>query len=220
MSPKWVTIEGIKVSSRFLKKVNGQWVRICRKCGQAKAPTRENYIFKFPNRDEMILDRICRKCREAILTISSNKRVCRKCGRGKPATNKYFLTNRGVLLYTCKICSHAPSILASKKWIKKHPRQAWESKVCSMAKGRARKYGFAYEEQTVNNLVISYIEGSLCPCCSTPMKGKNRWPSIDRIHSERGYVKDNVSIICYRCNVLKKNGTIFDFENIVRYMKS
>lgn len=44
-------------------------------------------------------------------------------------------------------------------------------------------------------------------------------PSFDRIDPNKGYIKGNVRIISWRANNLKSNGTIEEFEQIIRYMK-
>lgn len=69
-----------------------------------------------------------------------------------------------------------------------------------------------------------------CPCCGRDFdmevgrtaRGavKDGVPSFDRIDSTGGYIRGNVAVICWRCNCLKRNGTIADFENLVRYMKA
>jgi hypothetical protein len=45
-------------------------------------------------------------------------------------------------------------------------------------------------------------------------------PSIDRIDSSRGYVPGNVRIISKRANLLKSDGTLREFEALVRDLKS
>lgn len=49
-------------------------------------------------------------------------------------------------------------------------------------------------------------------------RGKN--PSFDRIDNNKGYIKDNVAIICMKCNNLKSDATLQDLEYIVNYMKA
>ena len=41
-------------------------------------------------------------------------------------------------------------------------------------------------------------------------------PSLDRIDSSKGYVPGNVRVISHRANVLKSNGTLAEFELVVR----
>jgi hypothetical protein len=64
-----------------------------------------------------------------------------------------------------------------------------------------------------------------CACCDCPLDysygGRRRWtgPSIDRIDSERGYVSDNVAVICMRCNTRKTNFSIQELQMLLRYMQ-
>ena len=44
-------------------------------------------------------------------------------------------------------------------------------------------------------------------------------PTIDRIDNTKGYTKENIQIISWKANKLKSNGTLKDFEYIVKYMK-
>lgn len=61
---------------------------------------------------------------------------------------------------------------------------------------------------------IDYRELKLpesCPCCKRVLstivkKNDPNRPSLDRLIPALGYMKQNVIIICYRCNVLKGGG--------------
>jgi hypothetical protein len=44
--------------------------------------------------------------------------------------------------------------------------------------------------------------------------------TLDRIDSDKGYIKGNIQVICSKANRLKNNGTIEDFEKIISYMKN
>ena len=44
-------------------------------------------------------------------------------------------------------------------------------------------------------------------------------PSLDRINPTKGYVVDNVAIICWRCNALKRDALLNELELIVSYMR-
>jgi len=44
-------------------------------------------------------------------------------------------------------------------------------------------------------------------------------PSIDRLKSDRGYVKGNVAVISHRANTIKNRGTIEEHEMVIAYMK-
>ena len=68
---------------------------------------------------------------------------------------------------------------------------------------------------------------SHCECCDRELdysgigmgnQAPLRAPTLDRINNERGYVRGNVGIICWRCNVLKKDGCQEEFLAILKYM--
>jgi hypothetical protein len=43
--------------------------------------------------------------------------------------------------------------------------------------------------------------------------------SLDRIDSDKGYVKGNVQVISYRANMLKSNASIEELEKVLNWMK-
>jgi hypothetical protein len=45
---------------------------------------------------------------------------------------------------------------------------------------------------------------------------RRSWVSLDRIIPEKGYVAGNMDFICYRCNLLKNDATIAEFETPTR----
>ncbi len=50
-------------------------------------------------------------------------------------------------------------------------------------------------------------------------RGRAESPSVDRFDNNKGYTKDNVRVISLRANQLKSNGSLEEFERIVKYMK-
>lgn len=62
-----------------------------------------------------------------------------------------------------------------------------------------------------------------CPVCDCVLQSKGTRgaasPSLDRVHNDGGYVPGNVAVICLRCNMLKKDGSIADFERLIAYMR-
>jgi hypothetical protein len=44
-------------------------------------------------------------------------------------------------------------------------------------------------------------------------------PTLDRINSQKGYIKGNVEVISYRANILKKDGTSLEHMQIAKYIK-
>ncbi len=45
-------------------------------------------------------------------------------------------------------------------------------------------------------------------------------PSLDRLRPELGYVKENVQVISWRANWLKRDGTLEEFERVVSYLRT
>jgi hypothetical protein len=87
------------------------------------------------------------------------------------------------------------------------------------AKNRARKHSRDFNIE-LSDIILT----SSCPVLLTPydLTGKNRWlsPSLDRIDNSKGYVKNNVMVISYRANSLKKDGTIEEFKKILSFLKA
>jgi hypothetical protein len=51
------------------------------------------------------------------------------------------------------------------------------------------------------------------------VRGTYRWSSLDRIEPRHGYVRGNIGVLCYRCNNLKRDGMLDEFEAISAYMR-
>lgn len=66
-----------------------------------------------------------------------------------------------------------------------------------------------------------------CPCCHTQLDSRFHFeggrrinaPSIDRFDPSLGYTVENISVICWRCNELKSDGTLAELRGIVRWME-
>ena len=67
-----------------------------------------------------------------------------------------------------------------------------------------------------------------CECCNVEFdmgykNGKHGpqkdSPSIDKFHPDKGYVKGNTFLICWRCNKLKSDGSIGEFEILINWLK-
>lgn len=50
-------------------------------------------------------------------------------------------------------------------------------------------------------------------------EGRDQSPSLDRIDNSKGYIEGNVRVISSRANVLRKNGTLEEFEKIVEDLR-
>lgn len=64
-----------------------------------------------------------------------------------------------------------------------------------------------------------------CPILHIPIVAShhgpptNNSPSLDRIDSSKGYIKENVKVISMRANRLKQDSSIEELQNIINYMK-
>ncbi len=85
------------------------------------------------------------------------------------------------------------------------PRMYYAAKVRAKAKGL---------EFTLKMSDIKIPE--LCPVFGTPLTE----PSLDRTDSKRGYTPDNIVVMSMRANKLKNDGTLEEFEAIVRHLQA
>lgn len=87
------------------------------------------------------------------------------------------------------------------------------------AKHRAKKKNLAFTLE-VKDIVIP----KFCPVLGLKLQiGDKGWtagsPSLDRIVGALGYVKDNVRVISWRANQLKRDGTAEEFERLAAYLR-
>ena len=103
----------------------------------------------------------------------------------------------------CKKCRQP----ASRKHHANTPR---EKRLWNAAKSRAARKGREFNIE-LSDIVIPAV----CPVLGTSMVG----PSLDRIDSNKGYVKGNVRVISKRANTLKNNATIKELESVLEDLK-
>jgi hypothetical protein len=105
----------------------------------------------------------------------------------------------------------------------KETRKRWRIKnfisvLLHSAKKRAKKSGVEFD------LVKSQIFiPKKCPVLGTKFiigdsKNRDFSPSLDRFDNTRGYTHDNVCVISFRANYLKRDATLKEMKQIVRYM--
>ena len=102
------------------------------------------------------------------------------------------------------------------RWREKNP----EKYILQNAKARAKKKGWDFNLKEEDILIPER-----CPVLGIPLelvaaKGtRDNKPSLDRIDSSKGYIKGNVQVISWRANHLKTDGTLEEFEKLVRFLK-
>lgn len=91
-----------------------------------------------------------------------------------------------------------------------------ESELFHHAKNRALEKGLDFNI-TKNDIIIPKV----CPVFGTPIDfiHKQNVPTLDRVDSNKGYIKGNVQVISSKANRLKNNGTIEEFKKIITYME-
>ncbi len=91
------------------------------------------------------------------------------------------------------------------------------------ARKRAKESGLPFEI-SLDHILL----GSPCLLCGKDMKKsthgvKHDSPTLDKIYPQRGYVPGNVKVICYECNMRKRDWTpetMKDFlEKLILYSK-
>lgn len=94
------------------------------------------------------------------------------------------------------------------------------------AKNRSIKKGLIFNI-TLLDLLEIYPKDSKCPVFGMPLKfnsngkggDRSNSPSIDKVNPFGGYTKDNIRIISWKANELKRSSTIEQLELILQYMK-
>lgn len=87
------------------------------------------------------------------------------------------------------------------------------------AKARAKKNQLEFSIN-VEDIIIP----EFCPILGIKLnhfnnKASNDSPSLDRINTNLGYIKNNIEVISWRANHVKNNGTIEEHEKIASYMR-
>lgn len=108
--------------------------------------------------------------------------------------------------------------LTRKEIYKRSKKNNPKKQMLISTKYRAKKKGLEFN-LTEDDINIP----SHCPVLNIPLffstgRQCDNSPSIDRIDSTKGYVPDNIQVVSWRCNDLKKDGTLDEFVNIVMYM--
>lgn len=80
-----------------------------------------------------------------------------------------------------------------------------------------------------SNITLEDLEiPEVCPVLGIPLKSwgenniggyKEDSPSIDKFIPELGYVKGNITIISFKANLLKRDGTLEEIEKLYEWMK-
>lgn len=140
-------------------------------------------------------------------------KCCPKCKTDKPLCTVYWYYSKFRNTYSsyCKSCS---SSYFSKQRLN-DPRQT----LLKSIRKSARKRGLDFN-LTIEDIIIP----EFCPALDIPLiktKGiaTDNTPSVDRIDSNKGYIKGNVQVLSLRANMLKSNASIDELEKILNFLK-
>lgn len=136
-------------------------------------------------------------------------KVCTKCHTLKPLI-EFHKHRQCVAGYNtvCKLCR----IPVSKK---NYSNTSKEYRLWHGAKVRAGKRN---RDFTIN--IKDIIIPEVCPIFKLPFTSKGEYsPSLDRVDSSKGYIKENIQVISKRANTLKNNATIEELEKILKFLK-
>lgn len=151
----------------------------------------------------------CSKCREEKELTEFNKRPDRKSGYQSQ----------------CKSCL---SVRKSMKYrIDKdiNPIDLWLNQNFNNVKYRANKNKIVFNLDKIYLSNLLEMQENKCVFCSKNLNFhgtiSNRMlsPTIDRIIPTDGYVNENVTISCYRCNAIKNDATYEELANISTVLK-
>lgn len=104
--------------------------------------------------------------------------------------------------------------------------QEWRYKaaeyiLCQQARKNAKRKGIPFDLSPEDIIIPEF-----CPVLGMPLVRKtpgrtrpNDYPSLDRKDNSKGYIKGNVFVVSWRANRLKCDGSLEEFEAIIRYMK-
>jgi hypothetical protein len=147
-------------------------------------------------------------------------KICKECNQSLNL-NKFSLIEKwnpnSDTKNTCKKCS-------AKLNEKNRRDRDWKVDAArllySNIKSRCRRLGREFSIE-LEDIVIP----EKCPVFGFDLKREDRetWmfaPSVDRIDSSKGYIKGNVTVVSRRANILKRDATLEELEQLFNYYKT
>lgn len=95
----------------------------------------------------------------------------------------------------------------------------FKRRMFTSARLRARQRGLDFNLEYSDIIIPEFCPVLGIPIASSKGGTSDGSPTLDRIDNKGGYTKDNVRIISWKANSLKRDGKVLDFERIVFYMK-
>lgn len=163
-----------------------------------------------------------------------NSRLCKKCGEEKqidkfPQSSSKLADGsikkyREYVCYSCKYKREReidPNFKEKKREYRKgYNKQNPSHKLLWNSKSRAKKMSLAFD-LTLDDIKIPEV----CPLLGIPLFSSggiiiDNSPSLDRIDSSKGYVKENVWVISHKANTMKSDATLEELETLVKNLRA
>ena len=162
---------------------------------------------------------------------------CSRCGIEKPIEEFTYSKTEKRYKSKCKECRHE-SYLEQKEKTKERARKYYEdnknkvleksrerrrnnlaNEMLKSAKVRAKKKGLEFNIDETDITIPEY-----CPVLGIRLEiGNGRVqknsPTLDRIDSNKGYIKGNVIVVSQRANTIKTNATIEEIFKVYEFYK-
>lgn len=194
-----------KLNIKFCIEKSDIFIKDCQCCGIEIKPNINGNHF---NETSPTIDRIIP---ELGYSKDNIKVVCFKCnmikGNGSIEDHKRIINYiNSPEIYkeqndSIRLCSSKEDILYSK------------------AKNRAKTKHIDFSIEKYNIFIPKICQVCKIEICQNNNKVQNNSPSVDRVNPTLGYIKNNIAVICYRCNNIKSNGNVEDHKRIVDYIK-
>ena len=168
--------------------------------------------------------------------IQPKMKICTQCKTPKPVTPEYFRREQRVkrgLLACCKECEakyknawyqNGGKEKEHKSRHEKTPHRTAFGKLRNNVKKKGKRKFLLGEAGTPEaEAYIEYLQTiTHCPDCSKEViwysEGKNnrQSASFDRIDSDVDYTKENVRIVCVRCNKQKQDSPVDEWVGLLK----
>lgn len=185
-------------------------MRSCKTCGEIKHLD-EFYPSKVSKHRKVVANcKVCSRISQNILAKKRDKDLERAYQRKHYAANRKRVAKRKKIAYDAE----------GEKWRKRFKDKVKTDPIGVMlmtSKTRAKRRGVKFS-LTKDDIVIP----SFCPVLGIPLFRGDKVhtpnsPSLDRINSTKGYTPDNVIVISFRANGLKRNGTPQEIARIAEF---
>ncbi len=187
-------------------------MRICSRCNQSK------------KLDCFIINKMCTNGRAFICKTCQNV----YSNNWKRKNSKRIAERRRELYHNSYGLSSKKRILERQIIREQNKPYTARARIMRANMATKNKTGIKFDTKlfTVGYLV-KWLKSQLnCLCCHVlfdvgfkhDKKAHNDSPSMDRFDPNKGYVKGNISLICWKCNNLKRNATSDELRQIADWM--